>query len=206
MPKKPTKKGAIKPKDVIILCRHGEPELSRKTRMNWRGYKFWWGLYDEGGLTPGQDAPQVIKDLARQADIVIASPLLRAVETATKAKGAPPDRLEPLMVEAGLPPPNLGYLRLKPPTWGVLARICWMMGFSGEVESQVDARKRAEKAAEVLSAEARGGKMLFVAAHGWYNRMMRTALKRRGFVCTEDHGDLHWSYRRFERAQKIQEI
>lgn len=196
MPKKPTNNT-----DVIILCRHGEPELSRKTRMNWRGYKFWWGLYDEGGLTPGQDAPQIIKDLARQADIVIASPLLRAVETATKAKGAAPDRLEPLMVEAGLPPPNLGYLRLKPPTWGVLARICWMMGFSGEVESQVEARIRAEKAAEVLAAEASGGKMLFVAAHGWYNRMMRTALKRRGFVCTEDHGDLHWSYRRFERTQ-----
>lgn len=189
----------ITPKDVIILCRHGEPELSRKTRMNWRGYKFWWGLYDEGGLTPGQDAPQIIKDLARQADIVIASPLLRAVETATLAKGAAPDRLEPLMVEAGLPPPNLGYLRLKPPTWGVLARICWMMGFSGEVESQADAKIRAEKAAEVLSNEVRDGKMLFVAAHGWYNRMMRPALKRRGFVCTEDHGDLHWSYRRYER-------
>jgi len=187
--------------DVIILCRHGEPELSRKTRMNWRAYKFWWGLYDEGGLTPGQDAPQIIKDLARQADIVIASPLLRAVETATLAKGAAPDRLEPLMVEAGLPPPNLGYLRLKPPTWGVLARICWMMGFSGQVESQAKARIRAEKAAAILSNEAKGGKMLFVAAHGWYNRMMRTPLQRRGFVCTEDHGDLHWSYRRFERLQ-----
>ncbi len=187
--------------DVIILCRHGEPELSRKTRMNWRGYKFWWGLYDEGGLTPGQDAPQIIKDLARQADTVIASPLLRAVETATLAHGSPPDRLEPLMVEAGLPPPNLGYLRFKPPTWGVLARICWIMGFSGEAESQVLARKRAEKAAMVLSQEARDGKMLFVAAHGWFNRMIRPALKRHGFKCTEDHGDLHWSYRRFERTQ-----
>ena len=194
MPKKPANNT-----DVIILCRHGEPALSRKTRMNWRGYKFWWGLYDEGGLTPGQDAPQIIKDLARQADIVIASPLLRAVETATLAKGAAPDRLEPLMVEAGLPPPNLGYLRLKPPTWGVLARICWMMGFFGEVESQTQARKRAEQAAAVLSEETSGGKMLFVAAHGWYNRMMRKPLKRYGFVCTEDHGDLHWSYRRFER-------
>lgn len=196
MPQKPTKKT-----DIIILCRHGEPALSRKTRMNWRGYKYWWGLYDEGGLVPGQDAPRVIKDLAAQADIVIASPLLRAVETATKAKGAAPDRLEPLMVEAGLPPPNLGYLRLKPPTWGVLARICWMAGFSGEVESQVEARKRAEKASDVLSEEAEGGKMVFVAAHGWFNRMMRLALKRRGFVCVEDHGDLHWSYRRFERVR-----
>ena len=77
-----------------------------------------------------------------------------------------------------------------------------MMGFSGELESQTKARERAEKAAEILSQEASGGKMLFVAAHGWYNRMMRPTLKRRGFVCTEDHGDLHWSYRRFERLQE----
>ena len=188
--------------DIIILVRHGEPALSRKTRMNWRGYKFWWRLYDEGGLTSGQDAPQVIKNLARSADIVLSSPLRRAVETATLAKDAPPDALEPLMVEAGLPPPNLGYIRLKPPTWGVLSRICWMMGFSGEVESQVEAKLRAEKAADKLSKHAEGGKTVFVAAHGWFNRMMRPALKRRGFRCVEDHGDLHWSYRRYERIQE----
>jgi len=188
--------------DVIILVRHGEPALSRKTRMNWRGYKFWWGLYDEGGLTPGQEAPQVIKNLARSSDIVIASPLRRAVETASLAKDAPPDRLEPLMVEAGLPPPNLGYLRLKPPTWGVLSRICWMMGFSGEVESQAEAKLRAAKMAKILAEEAEGGKTIFVAAHGWFNRMMRPALKKRGFRCVEDHGDLHWSYRRYERIQE----
>ena len=196
MPQKFSKKP-----DVIILCRHGEPELSRKARMNWRGYKYWWGLYDEGGLVPGQDAPQVIKDLANQADIVIASPLRRAVETATLAKGATPDKLEPLLVEAGLPPPNLGYIRLKPPTWGLISRVTWMMGFSGEAESQADARMRAEKAADALAEKATGGQVIFAAAHGWFNRMMRPALKRRGFVCVEDHGDLHWSYRRFERVQ-----
>ncbi|MBL4870685.1 MAG: hypothetical protein JKX72_07000, partial [Robiginitomaculum sp.] len=64
------------------------------------------------------------------------------------------------------------------------------------------ARIRAQKAAEMLSGEASGGKMLFVAAHGWFNRMIRTGLKQRGFVCVEDHGDLHWSYRRYERPTK----
>ena len=44
--------------------------------------------------------------------------------------------------------------------------------------------------------------MIFVAGHGWFNRMLRPALKRRGFKCTEDHGDLHWSYRRYERTSK----
>jgi len=186
--------------DTIILARHGEPDLSRRVRLNWRGYKYWWRLYDEAGLKPGQDAPKIIKTLAREADIVIASTLPRAIETAEMARGKKPDFLEPLMVEAGLPPPNLGYIRLKPRMWGILSRIIWVFGFSGEVESQKDAKIRAEKASHVLSDHAQGGKMVFVAAHGWFNRMMRAALKRRGFQCVEDHGDLHWSYRRYERA------
>jgi len=191
--------------DVIILARHGEPDLSKQVRLNWRGYKYWWRLYDEAGLVPEHDAPKLVKELARQADMVMSSTLPRAIETAEKAKGGPVDKTEDLLVEAPLPPPNLGYFRFKPRTWGVFARIIWCLGHKGEGESQKQARVRADKAAEVLSEEASGGKMIFVAAHGWFNRMLRGPLKRRGFICTEDHGDLHWSYRRFERPSKSQD-
>ncbi len=185
--------------DVIILARHGEPDLSKNVRLNWRGYKYWWRLYDEAGLKPDQKAPRIIKDLAAQADVVMSSTLPRAIETAERAVGGTVDKLEASLVEAPLPPPNLGYLRLKPRTWGVLARVSWCLGFSGEGESQKQARLRAQKAAKILSDEAQGGKMLFVAGHGWFNRMIRPALLKRGFKCVEDHGDLHWSYRRYER-------
>ena len=188
--------------DVIILARHGEPDLSRKVRLNWRGYKYWWRLYDEAGLKPKSKAPKMIRELARQADLVMASTLPRAIETAERALGADVERREAVLIEAPLPPPNLGYIKLKPRTWGVLSRISWMMGFSGETESQADARIRADKAAQMLSDEAQNGRMIFVAAHGWFNRMIRAGLKKRGFICTEDHGDLHWSYRRYERAPK----
>ena len=189
--------------DTIILARHGEPDLSKRLRMNWRGYKYWWRLYDETGLVPGHDAPKLVKKLAASADRVLASTLPRAIETAEKARGGPIDRTDPLLVEAGLPPPNLGYIRLKPRTWGVLARICWMCGFAGDVESQKAARIRAEKAADMLSDEAKDGKIVFVAAHGWFNRMMKKPLLRRGFRLVEDHGDYYWSYRRYERTGKV---
>ncbi|MBL4870676.1 MAG: histidine phosphatase family protein, partial [Robiginitomaculum sp.] len=129
--------------DIIILARHGEPDLSRYVRLNWRGYKYWWRLYDEAGLKPDQKAPNIIKKLAAEADIVIASTLPRAIETAERAVGRQVDKLEPLLVEAPLPPPNLGYIRLRPRTWGVLARVSWCLGFSGEGESQKQARIRA---------------------------------------------------------------
>ena len=188
--------------DIIILARHGEPDLSRRVRLNWRGYKYWWRLYDEAGLKPGQSAPNIIKKLAKEADIVISSTLPRAIETAEMAKGGPVDFQEPSLVEAGLPPPNLGYIRFKPRMWGILSRICWVIGFSGEVETRREAMVRANDAAKILSDHAQGGKMLFVAAHGWFNRMVRPALKRQGFKCVEDHGDLHWSYRRYERSNE----
>ncbi|MEE9272402.1 MAG: histidine phosphatase family protein [Robiginitomaculum sp.] len=185
--------------DVIILVRHGEPDLSKRVRLNWRGYKYWWRLYDEAGLKWGQKAPSIIKDLAKKADAVMSSTLPRALETAEMARGMAVDKTSALLVEAPLPPLNLGYIRLRPRTWGVLARISWILGFSGEGESRAQATKRAIQAAQMLSEEAKGGKMVFVAAHGWFNRMIRRPLKAKGFVCTEDHGDLHWSYRRFER-------
>lgn len=192
--------------DVIILARHGEPDLSRQVRLNWRGYKYWWRLYDEAGLKPTQAAPKIIKDLARQADIVMASTLPRAIETAERALGGTVARLEPLLVEAPLPPPNLGYFKFRPIVWGAVSRICWCLGFSGEGESQKQAKVRAKKAATVLADECAGGKMLFVAAHGWFNRMIRPELKRLGFECVEDHGDLHWSYRRYERVNKPEHL
>ena len=192
-------------KDVLIIVRHGEPALSRDKRLNWRGFKYWWMLYDEGGLKQGQEAPKIIKRLAKQSDLIISSTLRRAIETANLAKKGAPDKLSDLLVEAPLPPPNLGYFRFTPRVWGVLARISWLLGFSGGGESFRQARKRADKAAELLSQEAKGGKFIMVTAHGWFNRMIRRGLYKRGFVCTEDHGDLHWSYRRFERNTKIGE-
>lgn len=187
------------PIDVIVLARHGEPDLSKQVRLNWRGYKYWWRLYDEAGLVSGEKAPKIIVDLAKKADNVMSSTLPRAIETAELACGKPVDQRESLLVEAPLPPPNLGYIRFRPRMWGILARICWILGFSGEGESRKQAQIRAEKAADLLSKSAQGGKMVFVVAHGWFNRMLRPALKRHGFACVEDYGDLHWSYRRYER-------
>ena len=115
--------------DVIILARHGEPDLSRNVRLNWRGYKYWWRLYDEAGLKPSERAPQIIKDVAKQADIIIASTLPRAIETAEAACEGKVDHLEPLLVEAPLPPPNLGYFRFGPRTWSVFARTAWLPWF-----------------------------------------------------------------------------
>lgn len=187
-------------KDVIVLGRHGKSVLSRRVTLNWREYRTWWARYDSVGLADGQVPPKAVKDIAGSADVVMCSTLRRAQETARMAAGREPDFSMSLLIEAPLPSPPLGPIKLHPTVWGTLARICWWLGYSDGQESAYAARLRASSAASMLEEHANGGKLVYVAAHGWFNRMIRVELKRRGWRCTENQGDLHWRFRRFERT------
>ncbi len=186
-------------RDVIIIVRHGKPALSRKVRFTAQGFRDWWLLYDAGGLVPKQKVPKKIRKYAQDADVIISSPLLRAVESAQLASGRDPDIIDADLVEAALPLPHLGGLKMGPKSWGTISRILWYLGWSGGMESHRDARIRAEAMCGKLAGQAAGGKLVFVTAHGWFNRMLKGSLKKRGWKCVKQNGDLHWSHRRFER-------
>lgn len=190
--------------DVIIIVRHGLPALSRKVWLTWSGYADWWGQYDAGGLALTQRVPAKVKQYAEQADIIMSSPLRRAMETARIASGREPDIVDPELVEAALPPPRLGPIKFRPKTWGTFSRIAWFVGWSGGLESHKDARLRARRMSRKIEVQAAGGKMVFVTGHGWYNRMLKGELKANGWKCVTQTGDLHWSHRRFERPSNFE--
>ena len=185
----------------IIIVRHGKPALSRKVRLNWREYRDWWGLYDLGGLHETQAIPDNVRALAGKADVFVSSPLLRAVETMTLLRGKGPDMTDPDLIEAALPSPHFGPLKLRPIVWGTFSRVFWYIGWSDGMETHGAARTRAERMCDKLDNHAAGGKMVFVTAHGWFNRMLKGSLKKRGWKCVSQNGDLHWSHRRFERIR-----
>lgn len=191
-------------KDIIIIVRHGRPALSKKQTMDWRGFRAWWDLYDESGLAENQKLPKKVKTWAARADLSVSSPLKRARESAERALGHPPDKIDPDLVEAALPPPHLGRLRFRPKTWGTLARIVWYMGLSDGMESHKEAILRANRMAGKLETYASGGNVVFVTAHGWFNRMLKRSLKKRGWACVKQNGDLHWSFRQYERITQRQ--
>ncbi len=191
-------------KDTIIIVRHGKPALSRQLWLTWRGFEQWWADYDAGGLAETQRIPKKLQNLANRADIVLSSPLPRAVESALLLTGRPADIIDPELVEAPLPPPPLGPLKLKPKAWGTLARILWYFGWSGGKESHRQARARADHMAAKLDSYAENGQMVLVTAHGWFNRMLKGSLMKQGWKCVRQKGDLHWSYRRFERKSQIE--
>lgn len=187
------------PKDTIIIVRHGKPALSRKVWLTWRGYRDWWKLYDAGGLAEQQKVPEKLTRLTGDADLVLSSSLRRAVESAEHLFGRAPDVVDPDLVEAALPPPHLGPIKLRPKAWGTLARIVWYVGWSDGMETHAQARARAEKMCDKLDDYAVDGKTVFITAHGWFNRMLKGSLMKRGWKCVSQNGELHWNHRRFER-------
>lgn len=185
--------------DTIILVRHGKPALSRKVWLDWREFRDWWLRYDEGGIKAGQRPPKRVAQWAREADVVLSSPLPRALQSAELAAGRAPDAALPGLVEAALPSPPLGPLKFRPKTWGTIARILWFVGYSDGMETHAEARARADSLCDTLADYAAGGKTVYVQGHGWFNRMLKGSLMKRGWVLKSQNGDLHWSRRRLVR-------
>ena len=189
--------------DTIWLVRHGKPALSRKTRVTWQEFRDWWRLYDEGGIKPGQKPPKKVIALAQDADIVLSSPLRRAIESAELAAGRSPDLILPGLVEAALPSPPLGPVKMRPKSWGTAARICWYLGYSDGFESHREARARADAVCLQLEDCAANGRTVYVSGHGWFNRMIKGSLMARGWKCKSQNGDLHWNRRRMVRPTQM---
>ena len=183
----------------IIVSRHGRPALDRSKgpRLGWREYIDWWAAYEAGGLKAGQEAPEKLKRLVGDADVFLTSARLRAHETMAKAAPGAQARQMDVFNEAPLPPPRLDWLKMLPKRWNVLARFAWQFGHALDGESVSEARMRAKRAALVLHEEAANGKV-YLAAHGWFNRMIRKELKKLGWRCTRNGGDRYWAYRTYE--------
>ena len=183
----------------IVISRHGKPVLDRTAgpRLDWRQYKDWWARYEESPLAEGQVAPPGLMEAVRDADIVLASARIRAQETAARAAPHLTARHDPVFNEAPLPPPMLPRVRYLPKTWNILARAAWLSGHALDGENVVQARLRAMDAARMLHEASEDAKV-YLAAHGWFNRMLRPQLKKLGWTCVYDGGDAYWSFRIYE--------
>jgi broad specificity phosphatase PhoE len=193
--------GAVAP-GWIVLARHGKPKGDRRVRIDWRGYIDWWGEYDRSGLSEGETASERLKQLAGEADVIFASTLPRAVETAQAIAAGKAVMQDSVFIEAALPPPPI-WGRRRPGHWGVLARASWWLGRHAGMESRPQAELRAEAAVATLSARALRGENVIMCGHGWFNRMMRPVLLAQGWRCVEDHGDDYWTYRRYVRRGSL---
>ena len=186
----------------IIIVRHGRPNLDRNAgpRLNWREYRKWWAAYERAPLDDGQAPPKRLLHVAKDVRHIFSSVRPRAFETAQAIAGDRAIVQDEVFVEAPLPPPHWSEKRrYLPKTWNKIARVAWLFGWSDEDESIEDAKRRASAAAEKLIAAAEEGGDVLLAAHGWFNRMLRPEMKKRGWACRRDGGDSYWSFRVYEK-------
>jgi broad specificity phosphatase PhoE len=197
----PHKPPATRP-GAITLARHGEPALSRKTRLSAQGYRDWWARYETGGLKSGQTPPPHLVEAARCANVIVASIRPRSMETARAVSGEREFTPHEVMVEAPLPPPRWpDFLKLSPRAWGVIARAAWWFFNHHEgQETRLQAQGRARQAADHLENLAADGGDVLVLAHGFFNAMVGNELKRRGWRLVRDEGYRYWSARRFVKG------
>lgn len=203
--KQPAAKGARQKPGSITLARHGRPSLTRYIDLDWEGYEAWWRAYDESGLAPGQGPSPRLLQAAAEAARVISSPLRRARETAAAAAPGREVTADDLFTEAPLPPPRYPrFVKMNPSAWGWgwHARVFWWLGFSRGLETREQAKERAAFAVDKLIRLAESGENILLCGHGWFNRMMRPELVRRGWRCVRDGGDGYWSFRRYEYRGK----
>ncbi len=187
----------------IIIARHGRPALDRNKgpRLGWQEYVDWWAAYEAGGLADGQTAPDALKMAIVGSTTYLTSSRLRAQQTIISAAPEANAREISIFDEAPLPPPRIKWLRMLPKRWNVLARIVWLFGHSLDGESVDEAWIRAREAARLLQDVSEEGKV-FLAAHGWFNRMIRKELRKLGWKCVYNGGDKYWAWRQYEYKGK----
>jgi len=102
--------------------------------------------------------------------------------------------------EAPLPSLDIPILRLPVGGWAALSRVLWVCGYSGGVESSSDAKKRADKAAGILSAAADMDGAAILVGHGWMNRLIGAALASMGYIRAQSSGTGFWSSCSYSRT------
>ena len=181
---------------MIVIARHGRPALDRHIWINSEEYVTWWAAYDAGGLAPNQRVPNGLIEALKACRLLVSSSLLRARETANQAAPQREIQIEERFIEAPLPPPHLpDFIKFRPRFWGVVARATWYFGYSRDQETRQQAEVRADSGSDWLIEQAHDYGSVGLVAHGWFNRMMRTCLEAKGWVCIYDGRDSHWSHR-----------
>ncbi|WP_130833887.1 histidine phosphatase family protein [[Erwinia] mediterraneensis] len=174
---------------TIILMRHGKPEQQTAGRINAQALAAWCRAYD---MAPVCDAPPARSlAIARQAEVIVSSPLPRARSSLTQL-GMQPNEIDALFREVAVPELPSERLHLPPTLWLALLYFLWLCGLAGRTESLQHARQRARQAADKLVALSRRGTVLLVG-HGLMNKMITRELRKRGWQAEKHASSRHWS-------------
>ena len=164
----------------VTLVRHGRSTYRAPRLIPGSHYRESLRAYDEAGIRADSRPPTRLVDLAREAGVVVSSPVRRAIESAHRLVDDGAFETDPLFVEAALPHAFPSALHLPTGVWAATSRIAWFCGWSPEVESHAHTRERARRAAEALRRHGRDHGTVLLVGHHFMNSFVATELRRSG--------------------------
>lgn len=179
----------------IKLIRHGKSACDFSKRLTSQNYREWVKKYGEEGIS--DLAPDDVQIALSEASLVLTSDLKRAIDSAKTADAIS----DPLYREVDLPHFHVTFLTLTPRIWTVLYRSLWLSGFSKQVETKKQAKKRAALAAEQLENHAITHGTVVLVGHGFFNRYLGRSLKKRGWEIEGDKGSANWTIHTYDKKR-----
>lgn len=178
----------------IVLLRHGMPRIDQDRQLSAREFGLWVSEYNAAGIDGDCPPPRCAIEQAGRCAHVVCSSLPRSLESAKALGVANIGTGEPLFREMGMPHADLSFPRLPLFAWAVFFRLIWALGYSANVESFAQARKRARACAERLAELASvHGTVLFVG-HGSLNWFIARHLKRTGWTGQRKSPRGYWEF------------
>jgi broad specificity phosphatase PhoE len=154
--------------------------------------------YDAAGIRDdSQPSPELVAQAA-DVDVVYASDMIRAIESA--ARLAPKERvvISPLLREITLEPSPAIPVPLPLNAWDVLCY--WRWTYKMAVLAQHAFVERAERAVEMLSGHVGASGTAVVVTHGGFRRLLRARFELSGWKAAEPNRSYeNWSTWTFTR-------
>lgn len=175
----------------IILIRHAKVDSESKERIYAASLKNWIEQYDNAEICADSLPTQKTIDVVEQADIVVTSKLQRTIDT---AKVLDTDIYESnvLFNEAEIPEIEIPFLKCKPNSWLVIARVLSLLGFGKSASSHKTSKLQAKEGSQRLIEFSKKHTTVVLIGHGGMNWLLRKSLVKKGWTLQAGPSSKNW--------------
>lgn len=185
---------------TLLLIRHGPSANVPPSRaLAWRDVERWRVHYDAAGLKRTAVPPRELVQQVHGAEVLLASDLPRARESAELIAKGRTVIATPLLREASLRIPRWP-TRLPFGFWGALIYLSWKAGTPWRRTGDSADLERVRAAAAFVGERIALGSVGVAITHGVFRALLASELKRSGWRETARRGGYgHWSAWTFSR-------
>ena len=182
----------------ILLVRHGRSAHVHDGRwMRDAGLRAFEDAYDAAGIRDDDIPPSEVIRLAREAEVIAASDLPRAIASARRLVPTREPDVTPLLREIRLEPARwMPHCPIQ--LWDVISHVQWTYRLL--LSRPHDSIHRARDAAEWLAQRAADSATVLAVTHGGFRRLLASGLEQRGWRAgPERRSYANWSIWSYSR-------